>query len=678
VHKLLARQLRAAARKDGGGVDVDALLAIVDQTYDEFDRERTLNDRAATLMEDELKAANAKAKSEHDAVLAAILNNASDGMLVVRDGGLIDIANMAAEKQFDAPAGGLVRQWIGKLLGPAARAVANGESALEHAGTITGTGLTGRVFPAECSIAMLDMSGGRRQLWIVRDISERARAQRELNESRTRFQDFAEASSDCFWEMDHNLSAVEVSSASEPDMAERLQALLSPAAKGEPPADVAEEGWRALRHHLSARQRFRLRLDVRRGSDETHYISVTGKPLFDPDGRFRGYRGTARDVTREVQAREAARRAERRLIEAMDAAPCAVAMVNAKLHLVGGNSALKTLASIQGERLPFGRPFLSFLSGALQAEALSGELLRRVAQTGEMREVAIGGGWYLVAARGLSEGGMVLTFSEVTALKQREGELAEAKLAAESASRLKSQFLATMSHELRTPLNAILGFSEVIRDSVFGKSQEATDKYSEYAGSIHTSGRHLLSLISEILDLSKIEAGSYVLDVKTHDLRDVLKGAITIISPAATKANVEVRATLPETPVWIAGDERAVRQIALNLFSNAVKFTPAGGHVSIGISSGDGFVEFSVTDTGIGIAKEHVDAVFELFRQVDSSIRRRHEGTGLGLAITKRLVELHGGTVTLDSEVAQGTTVRVKLPAGVAETSAAPSKEAAA
>ena len=670
MHKLLLRQLRAAARKDGGGIDVDALIAIVDQTYGEFDRERRLNDRAATLMEDELKAANAQARREHDAVLGAILNNASDGMLVVRDGGLIDLANAAAEKQFAARSGGLAGQWIGKLLGAAAHEISKGERPPEGAPEMAGTALDGRSFPVEYSFASLDMSGGRRQLWIVRDISERKRAQRELLESRLRFQDFAEASSDCFWEMDETLGQVEVSAALKSELSARLASLLTPGPDGRANNGIGRETWRTLRRSLAARQSFRLRLDVPQEDGTMFYVAVSGKPVFDLDGRFRGYRGTGRDITREVVTREAAQRAERRLIEAMDAAPSAIALIDAHLNLVGGNSALRMMAPLGAEHIAPtpGLPFAGFLESALQSSNVkevglgSSEFLRNVAATGQLREIALGQSWYLVAARGLSDGGMVLTFTDVTALKSRECELAEAKLAAESASRLKSQFLATMSHELRTPLNAILGFSEVIRDRVFGQSPE---KYSEYAGSIHTSGKHLLSLISEILDLSKIEAGSYVLDIATIDLRDVVEDALKIIESAAKKSGVEIHCTLPEVAVLVSADDRSIRQIALNLLANAVKFTPKGGDITVDVRALGAMSEFTVTDTGIGIAKEHAETVFELFRQVDSSISRRHEGTGLGLAISKRLVEMHGGTITLESEVAVGTSVRVCLPTAV-------------
>jgi PAS domain S-box-containing protein len=677
VHKLLARQLRATAVKtDGGQIDVDALIATVDQTYAEFDRERRLNYRAASLMEGELKEANAQAKRDHDTVLAAILDNASDGMLVVDETGEIMMANAAAEKQFAAKSGGLIGRAIATLLGGSTHQAAPVDTSSGEHSEPSATALDGRTFPVEFSCADLEISGRKRQLWIIRDISDRVRAQRDILESRMRFEDFADASSDCFWEMDDGLRDVKVSSAMEPELVDQLSVLLIPDPNGRAPPGVNED-WHAMRQAMSARQRFRTRLDCRKTDDETLYIAVSGKPVFDLDGNFRGYRGTGRDVTREVTTRDAARRAERRLVEAMDAAPCAVALVDSQLRLVSGNSALRSLAGTKRERLPFGHSFSTFLQ-TLTSEEISTEVLYRAAFSGETREIAMGASWYLLAASSLSDGGMVLTFSDVTAIKARERELADAKMAAESASRLKSQFLATMSHELRTPLNAILGFSEIIRDGVFGQDRSSWEKYSDYASSIHTSGRHLLSLISEVLDLSKIEAGTYVLDMRTVDLRDIIEAALTIISPAAEKAGVDLKAGLPTDHIWLTADERAVRQIAINLLSNAIKFTPRGGAINLHLSATDSTVHFSVSDTGIGIAKEHLETVFELFRQVDSSIRRRHEGTGLGLAITKRLVELHGGTIRLESELSVGTNVHVALPGRRADAGCSPAKRGAA
>jgi PAS domain S-box-containing protein len=666
VHKLLARQLRAAARPDGQGVDVDALIAIIDKAYAEFDRERRLNDRAAKLMEEELTAANRQAQREHDVVLGTILESASDGMLVMRGDGTVDTANAAAERQFGASRGGLDGQTIAKLMGTEAAALIADRTAGNGAHEGTAQTLDGRDFPVEFSVNLM----GARQLWIVRDISERIRTQREIMESQLRFQDFAEASSDCFFEIDETLKRVEANSIVDPALASRVGLILTPRAEGEAPAGVSAEAWRVLRHMLISRQSFRaVRLTMVQENGRILHLSLSGKPVFDLDGRFRGYRGTGRDITREINAQEAARRAERRMVEAMEGAPSAIALLDGALNFVAGNSALRLLAPLQGEHLWPGSPFAAFLSGLLGLDARA--LLKELIATGEPRELQAGAAWLLVAARKLSDGGVVLTFSDVSALKQREREFVQAQRNAESANQLKSQFLATMSHELRTPLNAILGFSEIIRDQVFGRDDRAWNKYSQYAASIHSSGGHLLSLISEILDMSKIEAGSYVLELEKLDICELLSSTAALMAATARKANVDLHVDLPAVPVPLRADARSVRQIALNLLSNAIKFTPAGGQVRLSLTAERQQVAFTVVDSGIGIAEEDLEAVFEPFRQVDSSVRRRHEGTGLGLAITKRLVELHGGTITLTSQPSVGTTVRVTLPVNLKDERAA-------
>src|SRR5467141_3878934 len=228
----------------------------------------------------------------------------------------------------------------------------------------------------------------------------------------------------------------------------------------------------------------------------------------------------------------------------------------------------------------------------------------------------------------------------------------------EASSRHKSEFLANMSHELRTPLNAIIGFSEVLDDRLFG---ELNDKQAEYVRVILTSGRHLLSLINDILDLSKVEAGRMELDLGTFNLRMALENALTLIRERAVRHGLALELTVDETLGDVVADERKLKQVLLNLLSNAVKFTPEGGRIDVRALPADGSVEVSVTDTGVGVAPEDQEAIFEEFRQVGHAARKR-EGTGLGLTLARKFVELHGGRLWVKSEVGRGSTFTFTLP----------------
>jgi signal transduction histidine kinase len=230
----------------------------------------------------------------------------------------------------------------------------------------------------------------------------------------------------------------------------------------------------------------------------------------------------------------------------------------------------------------------------------------------------------------------------------------------EAASRHKSEFLANMSHELRTPLNAILGFSQVLRERLFG---ELNEKQEEYLDDILTSANHLLALINDILDLSKVEAGQVELDVAPFSLREALEGGVVMVRERATRDGVQVALTaLPDADV-VTGDERRIRQVVFNLLSNAVKFTPAGGAVDVSAARANGEMRVSVADTGPGIAAEDHKRIFEEFQQTQAGVEQR-EGTGLGLALSKQLVELHGGRIWVDSKLGQGSTFVFTLPTG--------------
>jgi len=237
-------------------------------------------------------------------------------------------------------------------------------------------------------------------------------------------------------------------------------------------------------------------------------------------------------------------------------------------------------------------------------------------------------------------------------------EIADKSRQLEAASQHKSEFLANMSHELRTPLNAIIGFSEVLAEKMFG---DVNDKQAEYLHDILESGRHLLSLINDILDLSKIEAGRMELEEAQFDLPQAIENALTLVRERALHRGIALHHAIDERIAEIRADERKVKQVLLNLLSNAIKFTPEGGRIEVRAASTDRMVEVSVMDTGIGIATEDQAAVFEEFRQVGTADKKA-EGTGLGLALSRKFIELHGGKIWVHSEVGRGSTFTFTLP----------------
>jgi len=278
-----------------------------------------------------------------------------------------------------------------------------------------------------------------------------------------------------------------------------------------------------------------------------------------------------------------------------------------------------------------------------------------------------------IAARGRSETAELLvslsamqdaiaeSVRQAEALRRAEAARLSAEYEAEAAVRAnqtKSEFLATMSHELRTPLNAIIGFSELIQHALFGPLPA---QYSEYAGDIHKSGHHLLALINDVLDLSKIEAGKFELHEDQIDMRELILDAVGLVSDHAKKSGVEIVEHLPSKIPTVVADHRLLKQVMLNLLSNAIKFTPPEGRVEVSADVMEG-IAIVVRDTGIGMTPDEIRIALSAFGQVDSKIARRQPGTGLGLPIARSLVELHGGEIRVESEPGVGTSVIVELP----------------
>jgi two-component system cell cycle sensor histidine kinase PleC len=290
------------------------------------------------------------------------------------------------------------------------------------------------------------------------------------------------------------------------------------------------------------------------------------------------------------------------------------------------------------------------------------------------------GRWIQISERPTAEGGMVITAADITAVKSKEEALKRAvdslersqdqlaelarkyemeKIRAEGANKAKSEFLANMSHELRTPLNAINGFSEIMTAELFGPLGDR--RYKEYVGDILSSGQHLLSVINDILDMSKIEAGKMTLRFEPLDLHDVAEDAVRLVRTRADAAGLRLSVDMDDLPE-VEADFRALKQVLLNLLSNAVKFTPRGGAIRVfartGLdAAGEQRVQVSVQDTGIGISREDLERLASPFEQVESQHSKTHQGTGLGLALSKALIAMHGGQLEIQSEPGKGTTV---------------------
>lgn len=255
--------------------------------------------------------------------------------------------------------------------------------------------------------------------------------------------------------------------------------------------------------------------------------------------------------------------------------------------------------------------------------------------------------------------GLIL-FYGIRSREKTRAELIRTQQLALSATRAKTEFLARMSHELRTPLNAIIGFSEAIKLAIFGPIES---RYREYGAHIHASGAHLLRLVNDVLDVSKLEAGRFELEESEIDLVELIESTMRLIQRQAETAGVKIlRSGDPVLP-RVSGDARRLQQAILNLLSNAVKFTPRGGDVRVAVQEAGGGILIRISDTGVGIPEDQIPVALEPFRQVNAPVRAQASGTGLGLPIARDLVELHGGKLTIESVVDQGTTVSIQLPA---------------
>lgn len=391
-------------------------------------------------------------------------------------------------------------------------------------------------------------------------------------------------------------------------------------------------------------------------------------PVLSDDGAVESVVVTSVELTerKEIEAHS------QRMLAAIESLSDAVALLDSDDRFVFANQAYRdlhacipALIDAKADYETFSRKLVEVGEFPEAAGDVDNWMARRMRQhlnpQGPLEVLNQHGQWKQIYEQRLPDGGTILIVRDVTARKRREEELRNAKENAEHASRAKTDFLANMSHELRTPLNAILGFSEVIKMAMLGPV--GSPKYRDYASHIHESGEHLLGVISDILDLSKIEAGEMELDTDYVDITELVGHCQRMVSARADAANVNLSIDLSSNLPHMFVDPLRFKQILLNIMDNAVKFTGEGGNVAVRASlTGADIVEISVADTGIGIAQTDIPKVLESFGQVRDDHMRTHAGTGLGLALAKSLMESHGGTLLIDSKVGEGTTVYLRFP----------------
>jgi signal transduction histidine kinase/HAMP domain-containing protein len=373
------------------------------------------------------------------------------------------------------------------------------------------------------------------------------------------------------------------------------------------------------------------------------------------------------DSIREAMTREKdlRRSAENRLVDALETSREGVMLVAPDGRIVMSNSTLRGFFPDIAYQLVPGTRFDTALE-LIQSQLLPTQATSEDITTSGHAELELADGrWLRMTGSATSEGGSIFFLSDFTAIKEREESLRRAKREAEAANASKTRFLANMSHELRTPLNAIIGFSEIISGQLFGNLGNV--RYLDYSHDILRSGRHLLAVINDVLDLSKSEAGKMVLAARETDMRDVLEDCVAMVREQCAAAGLDLLVTGMDQPLPMSGDAAKLRQIFLNLLSNAIKFTDRGGSVSVSAAAAADSVEVTVADTGIGMDPQDVEVAFQPFAQVDNRLERRYEGTGLGLPLTKALVDLHKGSIAIDSARGQGTRITISFPRSIAD-----------
>ena len=507
--------------------------------------------------------------------------------------------------------------------------------------------------------------------WLWWRLSALRSVHRSMSREVERLRSFIAVSSDWTWEQDDQFRFTYVS-----DSVTKILGLSPELCLGKTRQEIAPDALDHLGYTVHAQQLAlhapirNLRMRCALANGETRYVEIDGDPMIDGDNNFLGYRGVGRDVTVLVEAEREASETQLRFLSAIEARSEGISFWDRDDKLRLYNSAYLTLAAGAEGALREGVRFEDYIRASVNSGVIPDAIGREeqwVAKRLEMRkrapsshEMLRGDRWLKVSELRTSDGWLLQTTLDISETKEREAAMRRAVADAEIANRAKMEFLAVMSHELRTPLNAIIGFSDVIRNRVLG---DAMDTYMRYAEHINESGTHLLALINDLLDVSRIEAGRLELEESAFSVTELMGECARMLRVRADDKDIDLTMDMGDAILGLHADRRAVKQIIVNLVSNAIKFTPAGGKVRMAASvDSHSRVQLFVSDTGIGIPADRHEVVFRPFEQLENAHSRRHDGTGLGLYITRNLAEAHKGLIHLESVVGEGTTVTVTFP----------------